>query len=194
MGEYHHLIHVYGYWLMAFGALIEGETFLLAGGIAASQGYLHLPGLILLALVGSTVHDHFFYVLGHFGGRRLLHRFKSLEEKSKRGLVLVDKYGIGLILALRFLYGLRTVLPVLLGMSPIKYYKFLIFDVIGGVLWSGFFVLGGYFFGKALAEIIKEIDYYESKIWMGLVIFIIVAVLIGILIYGFRRWKKSLEK
>lgn len=186
--EYQHLIHVYGYWLMAFGAIIEGETFLLAGGIAASQGLLHLPGLILLALVGSTLHDHFFYLIGYFGGKPLLRRFKSLEQKSHQGLILVDRYGIGLILALRFLYGFRTVLPVILGMSPIRYYKFLLFDVVGGVLWSAFFIIGGYYFGKALERIIHKLEYYEAQAWMIALGGLIFLVVLGFIIFGVRRY------
>ncbi len=182
-----HLIQVYGYWLMAFGALIEGESFLLLGGVAASQGLLHLPGLILLALVGSTIHDHIFYLIGYFGGKPLLHRFKSWEEKSKKGLKLVDKYGVWLILSLRFLYGLRTIIPIVIGMSPVRYYKFLFFDFLGGILWSCFFVLGGYYFGIALEKIIREIEYYESWVWMGLVIGFFVLVIFGVLIYFIRR-------
>jgi len=187
MGEYHYLIQTYGYWLMAFGALIEGETFLLAGGIAASQGYFHLPGLILLAVIGSMFHDHVFYIIGHFGGRPLLHRFKVWESKSQHGLELVEKYGVWLILALRFLYGLRTIVPLILGVSPIRYYKFLIFDLIGGVVWSSVFILGGYFFGFALAKIIKEITEYESKFWMFLIIVLLLGCVVGIGIYLFRK-------
>jgi len=193
MGDHHilQLLHTYGYWLMAFGALIEGETFLLVGGIAASQNILHLPGLILLAVIGSTFHDHMFYALGYFGGRPVLHKFKFLEEKSEKVLKLVDKYGIGLILILRFLYGLRTVIPVMIGISNISYFKFLIFDVIGGIIWSSFFILGGYYFGKAMEVFYHRMEYYEDWIWSFLVLTVIFIIAIGMIWFWFRKNKNK---
>ncbi len=181
------LLHTYGYWLMAFGALIEGETFLLVGGIAASQGILHLPGLILLAVIGSTFHDHIFYALGYFGGRRLVSRFKSLEEKSEKVLKMVDRYGVWLILILRFLYGFRTIIPVMIGISPISYLKFLIFDVIGGIIWSCFFILGGYLFGTAMEALYHRIEYYEDWIWSLLVLAMILILAGGLTWFWLRR-------
>lgn len=175
------LLHVYGYWLMAFGALVEGETFLLVGGIAASQHLLHLPGLILLAVIGSTIHDHIFYALGYFGGRRVLHHFKSLEKKSEKVLKLIDQYGIGLILILRFLYGVRTIIPVMIGMSPISYIKFLICDVIGGIIWAGFFIMGGYYFGKAMEALYHRVEYYEDWLWSFLVLALLVIIALGLI-------------
>ena len=66
-----HLIQQYGYSLMLVGALIEGETFLIAGGIAAQQGLLHLPGLILLAFIGSFIHDVACFLIGRYAGKSL---------------------------------------------------------------------------------------------------------------------------
>jgi len=189
MADHHilELLHIYGYWLMAFGALIEGETFLLVGGIAASQGLLHLPGLILLAVIGSTFHDHVFYALGYFGGRKAVHKFKSLEAKSEKVLKMVDQYGIGLILILRFLYGFRTIIPVMIGISPISYLKFLIFDVIGGIIWATFFIMGGYFFGKAMEELYHRIEYYEDWLWSFLVLAVILIISVGLVWFFVRK-------
>ena len=72
--DMHQLILDYGYWLMFFGALIEGETFLIAGGVAAQQGILHLYGLIALAFFGSTLHDCAFFFLGRYAGSWMLEK------------------------------------------------------------------------------------------------------------------------
>jgi len=194
MAEYQPLIETYGYWLMAFGALIEGETFLLAGGIAASQGLLHLPGVILLAVVGSMIHDHFFYALGYFGGRKFLHRFKKWDEKSKKILALVDRYGVLVIIGFRFLYGVRTIIPAILGMSPIKFYRFFICDFIGGMLWAVVFVIGGFYFGKLLEKIYREIDYFESWLGWGLLGLILFVLLAGGFIFYKNRKNKNKNK
>lgn len=166
--EIQHLLSVYGYWLMAFGAIIEGETFLIAGGIAAQQGLFHLEGLVLLAVLGSTLHDSFFFLLGRYGGEAFIRKKPQLYEKATRILDLFEKYGIWLILGLRFAYGLRTVIPTVLGMSHLSFRKFIFYDLIGGFIWSCTFIMGGYFFGSVLDQFVARFEDYSAGLFYGI--------------------------
>lgn len=163
--EIEHLLRVYGYWLMTFGALIEGETFLIAGGIAAQKGLFHLEGLVALALLGSTIHDCFFFFLGRFGGQEFVKRKPGLYAKSEHMLEMFEKYGVFLIIGLRFAYGLRTLIPTVLGMSHISNRKFIFYDIIGGIIWSNTFILGGYFFGAILDRFMSQFDNYSEMVF-----------------------------
>ena len=178
------LITTYGYWLMMFGALIEGESFLVAGGIAASAGMLHLPLLILLAFVGSTLHDNFFFSLGRFFGHKILEKKPNWAKKSERVLALFEKYGNFLIIALRFAYGFRTIIPTVLGISEISWLRFLVVDMIGGILWSLIFVGGGYYFGQGIIKVFHLMHGYEQ---LALRIVVVVMILIG-LCFLFSWW------
>ena len=189
--EIEHLLSTYGYWLMAFGALIEGETFLIAGGIAAHKGYFHLEGLILLAFVGSTVHDCFFFFLGRFGGESFIRKKPQLYEKAERVLDLFEKYGVWLIIALRFAYGLRTIIPMVFGISHISTSKFIFYDMIGGVLWSCIFILGGYFFGAVLDQFMSGFDEYSAYVFYGLAVLAGLAVIAGGTYWFYRVRKKK---
>ena len=186
------LIATYGYWLMMFGALIEGETFLVAGGIAASAGMLHLPLLMLLALVGSTIHDNFFFSLGRFFGHKILEKKPLWAEKSDRVLRLFEKYGDFLIIALRFAYGFRTIIPTALGISEIPWLRFFLVDVIGGALWSVVFVGGGYFFGQGLIKLVHLLHGYE-KIAFRIVVVLVVLVVLGLIIAWWTKRQKKAE-
>ncbi len=187
--DLHQLIATYGYWLMAFGALIEGETFLIAGGIAAQQGMLHLPGLILLALVGSTIHDVAFFALGRYGGKKILDRKPHFKAKTEGILKLFDRYGVWLIILLRFAYGLRTMIPTVLGMSPISTKKFIFFDILGGIIWSCCFILGGYYIGKGFTLFWHQFNHIEHWLWRGLTI-ALVAILIAVCTWLILRYCK----
>jgi membrane protein DedA with SNARE-associated domain len=189
--EIAHLLTVYGYWLMAFGALIEGETFLIAGGIAAHKGIFHLEGLILLAIVGSTVHDCFFFFLGRFGGDRFIKKKPQLYEKAGRILDLFEKYGVWLIIGLRFAYGLRTMIPVVFGISHISNAKFIFYDVIGGIIWSCTFILGGYFFGAVLDHFMTAFDEYSADIFYTLAGVFAVLIVFGLAYWRYRVRRKK---
>lgn len=182
------LVQTYGYWLMLFGALIEGETFLFAGGVAAQQGMLHLPGLILLGFIGSTIHDNAFFFLGRYAGGSILKRKPKWQAKADATLKLFDRYGVFLIIALRFMYGFRTIIPTVIGMSPISYSKFLIVDMIGGVIWSSVFILAGYLFGTAVEETIHQLHRYESWVFRtALVVAVLVVILLVIIFFVKKR-------
>lgn len=191
--EIEHLLTVYGYWLMTFGALIEGETFLIAGGIAAQKGYFHLEGLIALALLGSMVHDCFFFFLGRFGGHEFVKRKPGLYAKSERMLELFEKYGVLLIIGLRFAYGLRTLIPTVLGMSHLSNRKFIFYDFIGGIIWSNTFILGGYFFGAVLDRFMSQFDNYSEVVFYSIALAFLVFITAFYWIWKIRAKRKKFD-
>ena len=185
-----HLIQTYGYWLMAFGAIVEGETFLVAGGIAAHKGFFHLEGLILLAIVGSTLHDCCFFFLGRFFGHEIVKRRPNLYKRADRILALFEKYGVGIIIVLRFAYGLRTIIPTVIGMTKISALKFIFYDVIGGVLWSTTFIVGGYIFGSAVDAFLQTLNLYTQIPFYLLIVGVLLAGLVFTIIFRIRKKKK----
>lgn len=194
--ELQHLLSVYGYWLMAFGALIEGETFLIAGGIAAQQGVFHLWGLIILAVIGSTIHDCFFFLVGRYAGTGLFKRKPIYYERSKKVLDLFDKYGVWLVVGLRFAYGLRMIIPTVLGVTHITFKKFFLFDLIGGVIWSVTFIVGGYLFGVTLEALAGDLDNFGYIFGILIVSGFALTILsfIGLWIYRHTFYKKRASK
>jgi len=181
-----HLVQQYGYSLMLIGALIEGESFLIAGGIAAQQGLLHLPGLIALAFLGSVIHDVSCFFLGRFAGKWLLAKYPKIKEKTQFVFKLFEKYDVGLIIISRYAYGFRIIIPLILGMSRIKSTTFLFYNAIGGILWSMTFVLGGYYIGKALMKFIDSAWLANPISW--LFIFILIIIAIAGISWGIHRW------
>lgn len=186
--ELYHLIDTYGYWLMAFGAIIEGETFLVAGGIAIHYGMLNFPGVILLSLLGSFAHDCFLFFLGRYGGQWLFTRRPQLKAKAQGILSLFDKYGIWIVIASRYAYGFRTIIPTVIGLSPLSKRKFIIFDLIGGILWSCTFVLFGYFLGNVADKLMRDFGQRLLSLW-PLALGLIIAAMVGYWLYRKYRQK-----
>lgn len=178
------LIAQYGYWLMALGAIIEGESFLIAGGIAAKHGLLSIPWIIVLAVVGSTLHDCTLFFTGRYAGGWVLKKKPNMRAHVERVTALLERYGVGVILFMRFAYGLRPIIPTALGLSHIPNKKFIIFDIIGGILWSFTFVFAGYLFGEALDMILKRLSDHHD-----LVVYILIAIGV-IVMLGFLIWLK----
>src|SRR5689334_1311786 len=114
------LIHSYGdltYGVVFLWTLIEGETIVLLAGIAARQGMLSLPALVLCAWTGTFLCDQIGFALGRRCGHRVIGRYPRLRAGVERALALLESHSTGFIFAFRFIYGVRNVSSLAMGMS-----------------------------------------------------------------------------
>ena len=176
------LLADYGYWAVLVGSLLEGETILLLAGFAAFQGYLSLPLVILIAFVGGTLGDQVFYWIGRRWGIALLRRYPRLRQAVREVRALLLRYHAGLIVGVRFMYGLRILGPVAIGMSDVAPRRFLVFNALGAALWAPLVPSIGYVFGESLQAVFGFAQHYE---WLLLAV--LVALLWGVIAWRGRR-------
>jgi len=148
--DVHQLIESYGYYAVFAGALFEGETVLVMAGFAVHVGYLQLPPAIACAALGGFLGDQFYFYLGRRHREFLLRRFSTLRQQQARVNRLLARYDALLIPAVRFLYGLRTAGPALIGMSKIAAWRFALLNLAGATVWALLVIGAGYAFGQGL--------------------------------------------
>ena len=97
---------------------------------------------MIAAILGDTVN----YWIGNYFGEQVFLRFinKDYIEKTKE---FYKKHGGKTIIIARFIPIIRTFAPFIAGIGNMNYLRFLIFNVIGAIVWVGIFVFGGYYFG-----------------------------------------------
>ena len=177
------LIENYGYLAILIGTFLEGETILVLGGFTAHQGYLALPWVILAAFASSLCGDQLFFYLGRKHSQAVLSRRPSWKSKAKKVHKMMNQYQTPMILSFRFLYGLRTVAPFVIGMSPVSVKKFIFLNSAGALVWAVAVGSGGYLFGHAVESIIGKVKLYEIYI-MGSV------AIVGLLIWIFHFYRR----
>jgi len=182
------LVDTYGYLTILIGTFLEGETILVLGGFAAHRGYLDLYGVILAAFVGSLCGDQLFFFLGRRHSRAILAKRPSWKIRADKVHLLLERFHTPLILAFRFLYGLRTIAPFVIGMSNVTTRKFLVLNSIGALIWAVAVGAGGYLFGHVLEVFITDIKHYEKE---ALIFIAIVGFLVWIIYFFRRKIKKS---
>lgn len=155
------LISTYGYTAIGIGTFLEGETILVLGGFAAHRGYLELPWVIVCAFFGTLFGDQLYFYIGRTRGKGVLEKRPYWKSKSEKVFLLLDSHQVWLILGFRFLYGLRTVTPFIIGASRISPTRFLILNMIGGAIWAIVIGILGYLFGHTLEILIGDIKRYE---------------------------------
>jgi membrane protein DedA with SNARE-associated domain len=174
-------LEAYGYWAVLVGTFTEGETILVLGGFAAQRGYLALPWVILAAFIGSLCGDQLFFYLGRKHTQWVLDRFPLWKARIDWAHQLLERFRTPLLLGFRFMYGLRTIIPFLFGMSTVSRRTFIILDVIAAFVWAVVVGTGGYLFGHTLEVILGDIKHYE-------VIILGAMVIMGLLLWALHRY------
>ena len=171
------LLNNYGYPILLLGTFLEGETILILGGVAAHLGYLSLGWVIACGFVGTLFGDQLYFYLGRRHGSEFLARRSTWQARSQRVHRILERYPVLLVLGFRFLYGLRTVTPFVLGTSKVPYLLFTVLNVIGAGIWAIAIGLAGFYFGHSVEIVLGEIKQYEIQVFA----FITVA---GLLVWG----------
>jgi membrane protein DedA with SNARE-associated domain len=163
-------VRSYGYLAILIGTFIEGETILIVGGFIAHLGFLKLPYVMATALVGSFLGDQFFFILGRTKGAMVLRRLKKAQKQVEKIQRFMERHQNLIMTGFRFIYGIRILTPIVLGMNRnISAKRFFMFNVIGALAWSVVVSLGGFLFGEALHLIMKDISQFELKLIIGLI-------------------------
>jgi membrane protein DedA with SNARE-associated domain len=178
-----HLIETYGYWAVLIGTFLEGETILVLAGFAAHQGYLQLPGVMLAACIGSLAGDQLLFYLGRRHSDFVLRRRPAWKQRFTKVEQKLMRHRNLFLISFRFLYGLRTVTPFMVGMSSVPTLVFVFLNAFSALLWAVAIGSGGYLFGRALELVLGKIKSYEIIVGAGLAL----AGLLIWLIHGIRR-------
>lgn len=143
---------IFGETGLVIAPFLPGDSLLFAvGALAAAQPdslsmAVLLPLLIVAAIIGDAVN----YAIGKWVGPQIFRRDTGwLLNKNHllRAQAFYDKHGAKAIVLARFLPILRTFAPFVAGIGGMQYRRFWLYNVLGGVLWVGLFLIGGYAFG-----------------------------------------------
>lgn len=168
-----------GYVAVFLGSLVEGESVIFVAGWLAHEGYLSLYKIIIISFAGSLIADQSLFFLGHFYGKSLLNKFPTLKPRTEKAFALLHKYNTIFILSFRFIYGIRTISPIVIGTSNVSIKRFVVLNFIAALIWSLSSCLAAYYF----ASLIKDKLDLIPKIILGFVL------LMGGIAYGVYRWR-----
>jgi membrane-associated protein len=129
---------------------LPGDSLLFAAGTFAALGALDVWLIVLLLILAAILGDTVNYWIGaYIGPRAFLGDIRWLrQEYLLRTHTFYEKHGGKTIILARFIPIIRTFAPFVAGVGAMSYPRFILYNVIGAVLWVLLFVLGGYFFGN----------------------------------------------
>lgn len=184
----HHLVSTYGYGIVALfvgleslGVPFPGETALVAAGAYAGTTHKLSPWLIFLSSAGAAiVGDNIGYEIGRIGGYRLLRRYgryiRVNERELKVGRYIFDRHGAKVVFWGRFISVLRTYAAFLAGTNRMRWVRFMSWNALGGIIWSGIYSFLAYQAGGFLERSSTTINVVLGILAVAVVVVVIVLV------------------
>lgn len=155
------------------GFFLPGDSLLFTAGFLASQGFLNIYILIPLLFIAAVSGDNVGYAFGHKVGRRIFNKKDSLffhKKNLERAQSFYDKYGPSTIVIARFIPIVRTFAPIVAGVGEMKYRVFMVYNLIGGFLWTFVMTMAGFI-------LIKFIPNIENRLSLIVIIIILISIL-----------------
>lgn len=195
------ILDEYGYLAVAgfvlvedFGVPVPGETILIAAAVYAGTGRLNVIAVGVVALVAAVLGDNIGYVLGRWGGRRLVLRFGKYVLLSGKRLdtaeAWFDRHGSKVVVVARFIEGLRQANGWIAGITGMHWRRFVLFNTLGAALWVGAWLTIGYVSGNHIDAVYATISRYLIYVGIGIVVVIVALIVRHVL----RRRRENSER
>ena len=155
-----HLLEKYGYIILFIWSIFEGETGLVMAGILSYTGSMNLGLSIIVAALGGFTGDQIYFYLGKINKKWILEEFKAHKRKFARARLLIKKFGAWVIFLQRFIYGMRTIIPMTIGLSGYDAKKFAVINFFSAVIWASVTIIPSYFFGDKLLLVLKWLKHH----------------------------------
>lgn len=169
-----------------FGLVAPGQTILIAAALTAAQGGLNIVWVLVLALTAAVLGNTLGYLLGRWGGRPLLQKFKVNERHLQRMEGYFRRYGKGVVFFGRFFDGLRQLNGVVAGMLKMPWQVFMTCNILGAGLWTGVWGLGAYGLEKKIAS--WHLTFRSLAPWLAA---FFVVLFLALLVYLLHQGRKK---
>jgi len=151
------LLKEYGYIILFFWSILEGELGLIMAGIMSYTGHMNIFLSIFVAGLGGFAGDQIYFYIGRYSKKYIHKKFSRYRRKFAIAHLLLQKYGWPLIFLQRYLYGLRTIIPMSIGLTRYSAKKFAFINLLSAWVWAAITITLAYYFGEELLGVLHFI-------------------------------------
>ncbi len=182
------LLTEYGYIILFLWSMLEGEMGLIMAGILSHTGHMNMYIAIFVAGLGGFAGDQVYFYTGRYSKKYIHKKLKKQRRKFAIAHLLLKKYGWPIIFIQRYMYGLRTIIPMSIGLTRYSAKKFAFINLISAWAWAAITIVPAYYFGE---YILDALHYAKAHWYFALPI--AGSFLFGVW-YFFRRLEQKLDK
>jgi len=160
----------YGYIGLFLYSLGGGFVAIIGAGVLSFLGEMDLTLSILIAFTANTLGDFLLFYMARYQKSMMMDGLRKHRRKLALSHVLMKKYGSWIILFQKFVYGIKTLIPIAIGLTKYDFKRFAVLNVLSAAVWALVFGLGSYYSGSAL---VKVAGFIGEKPWIAPLILVI---------------------
>ncbi|MCE3037275.1 DedA family protein [Helicobacter sp. faydin-H20] len=180
-------LQTWGYLLVFVYSLGGGYVAIVAAGFLCSMGKMDISLSILLAFLGNAIGTNFFALMVRMQKKDFEKYLKKHKRKVALAFLWLKKYGIGLILFSKYLYGIKTIVPIAIGVSRYKLKKFYFFNTLACLVWAISVGLVSFFAANFFQNILDKLSFLPTYTAPVLFIILMLVILGALKIYGTKK-------
>ena len=174
----------WGYLAVLCGSIFEGEIVLITASAFAAFGYLSIYKIFIVAYITTVITDQVLFFLGYkLGTDWAVRRFPKVEKLRDKVFSLLHRMDIFFIFAFRFIYGIRTVSPLIIGSAKIRPIRFIVFNIFSGICWA--FICC--FLGYTIADVVMDGKFDSMPAIIAISVIITIVFALTTLIHKIRK-------
>ena len=177
-------LSTYGYIALFIYSLGGGFLGLVAAGVLSYMGHMDLWLSIFVAFLGNAVGDVMLFWITRYQKSMMMETLRKHRRKLALSHILMKKHGDWVIFIQKFIYGLKTIVPIAIALTKYDFKKFAILNIFAAAVWALAFGLASYFFGAPLKAL--AIFILHNK-WLAPVILIVLGGLVWWYMHHFTK-------
>lgn len=179
-------LSTYGYIALFLYSLGGGFVGLMAAGVLSYMGKMDLTTSIVVATLSNFLGDTLLFYLARYHKHDVLKYFHKHRRKLALSHMLMKKHGSWIIFLQKFVYGIKTLIPLAIGITKYDFMKFSIYNLAAAVLWGLVVGIGSFLAGKPIMGVY---DFIAERPYIAPLIILVLGALIWI--YLGRATKKT---
>lgn len=162
-------LETYGYIGLFLYSLGGGFVALVAAGVLSYMGKMDLTTVILIAFIANAIGDVLLFYMARYQKSMMIQSLKKQRRKLALAHVMMKKNGSWIILIQKFVYGIKTLIPIAIGLTKYDFKKFALLNTLSAAVWALVFGLGSYYTG---GSIVKFAEVVSEKPWIAPIILV----------------------
>lgn len=152
-------LETWGYLAVAFFSFGGSLFIVAAAGVFSFMGHMDLTTALVIATVANFMGDNFLFYLGKYQKKEIQPYFAKHKRKIALATLIMRKYGVLAIFVQKFLYGVKTIVPLSMALAKYDFKKFAFFNVFASIIFVLTIGLSSYYASESIIvffSVIKE--------------------------------------
>jgi membrane protein DedA with SNARE-associated domain len=178
-------LETWGYLAVAFFAFGGSFFIVAAAGVFSFMGHMDLTTALIIAMIANFMGDNFLFYLGKYQKKEIQPYFAKHKRKLALATLLMRKYGILAIFIQKFIYGVKTIVPLSMALAKYDFKKFVFFNIFASIIFVLTIGLSAYYTSESIIAFFTVIKEHP---WIAPVVLFSI---IGLVWFGMEKMTKK---